>query len=111
AADDEALEVGERARVHQPQVVEPREEPFEADARLGAGETGADAEVLAVTKGDVTGGVRAPGIEAVGVFEDPWVAVGRADHRHRDGPRRNRHAGEARIAQGQAEGALDGTLE
>ena len=51
------------------------------------------------------------GIEAVGVFEDARVAVGGADHRHHHGPRRNVDAGEARVAQGEAEGALDGTLE
>src|SRR5215475_1100838 len=89
AADDEALDVRECAGIHQPQVVEPREEPFEGDARLGAGETGADAEVLAVTKGDIAPGVRTPCVEVVGVLEDEWVAVGRSDHRHRHGPRRD----------------------
>src|SRR6185295_3123775 len=63
AADDEALDVGEGPRVHQPHVVEARQEPFEADAHLGTGETGADTEVLAVTEGDVAPGVRTPCIE------------------------------------------------
>src|SRR5262245_59853029 len=61
AADDEGLDVGERTRVHQPKVAEPREEPLEADARLGAGETGAGTEVLAVTESDVVPGVHALG--------------------------------------------------
>jgi arylsulfatase len=53
AADDEGRRVGERARVHQLQVVEAREQPLEADARLGAREAGAGTEVLAVAEGDV----------------------------------------------------------
>src|SRR5262249_10238870 len=51
AADDEGLDVGECARVHQPKVAEAREKPLEADAHLGASETGAGTEVLAVTEG------------------------------------------------------------
>src|SRR5215475_12297046 len=97
AANDEALDVGECARVHQAHVVQPREEPFEADARLGARETGTDAEMLAVTKGDIAPGVRTPCIEAVGVFEDAGAAFGSTDHRHRDGPCRDDDAGEPRI--------------
>src|SRR5262245_11067114 len=58
AADDEALDVGECVRVHQPHVVEPRQEPLEADAHLRAGEAGADAEMLAMAEGDVASGVR-----------------------------------------------------
>src|SRR5262245_63121343 len=82
AADDEGLDVGECARVHQPKVAEPREEPLEADARLGAGETGAGTEVLAVTEGDVLPGIDALGIEAFGIGEDVRVAGGGAGHRH-----------------------------
>src|SRR5262245_43121278 len=79
AADDEGLDVGECARVHQPKVAEPREEPLEADAHLGAGETGAGTEVLAVTEGDVVAGVHALGIEVFGIGADVRVAVGGAD--------------------------------
>lgn len=49
-AADEARRVGERARVHQLQVVEPCEQPLEADACLGAGGARAGTEVLAVTE-------------------------------------------------------------
>src|SRR5262245_22458471 len=111
AADDEALDVRQGARVHQAHVVEPREEPFEADARFGACEAGPDTEVFAVTEGDVAPGVLTPCIEAVRIFEEVWVAVRGTDHRHRDRPRGNVDAGEFRIAQGQTEGALDRTFE
>ena len=65
AADDERLHVGQRARVHELNVVEPREEPLEADARLGAGQARTGTEVLTVTEGDVAPSVRTPRIEAV----------------------------------------------
>src|SRR5262249_22010386 len=109
--DDEGLDVGECARIHQPKVAEPREEPFEADTCLGAGETSAGTEVLAVTEGDVVPGVRALGIEVFGIGEDLRVAVGGADHRHHDRACRDMDARERRITQCEAEGALDGALE
>src|SRR5262245_53470482 len=111
AADDERFNVGERARVNELKVVEPSQDPLEADARLGAGETRARAEVLAVTEGDIAPGVRTLCIEAVGIFEDARVAVGGADHGHHDRTGRNVDVRQLRIAQGEAEGALDGTLE
>src|SRR5262249_57707327 len=69
-ADDEGLDVGECARIHQPKVAEPREEPLEADTCLGSGETSAGTEMLAVTEGDVVPGVRPLGIEVFGIRED-----------------------------------------
>src|SRR5262249_38119127 len=88
AADDEGLDVGEGARVHQPKVAEPREEPLEADAHLGAGETGAGTEVLAVAEGDVVAGGHAPGIEGFGVGGEVRGSVGGAGppHPHRPSP-------------------------
>ena len=104
--------VGERARVHQLKVVEPREEPLEADARLGAGETGAGTEVLAVTEGDVAPGVRdASASKRSGSSKTRGSRLAAPITAITIGPRRDVDAGEARIAQGQTEGALDGTLE
>src|SRR5262245_53720131 len=111
AADDEGLDVGEGARVHQPKVAEPREEPLEADAHLGAGETGAGTEMLAVTEGDVVAGVHALCIEVFGIGEHVRVGGGGGDHRHHDRACRDMDARERRIAQCEAEGALDGALE
>src|SRR5215468_8628492 len=111
AANDEGFNVRQRARFQQPKVVESRQEPLDADACLGAGQTGAGTEVLAVTEGDVTPGIWSLGVEAVGVFKNTRAAVGGADHGHHDGPRRKLGAGQARIAEGEAEGAFDGTLE
>src|SRR5262245_137217 len=48
SADDEGRRIGEPARVDQLDLIQPREQPLEADPRLGAGETGAGTEVLSV---------------------------------------------------------------
>src|SRR5262245_34672767 len=56
SADDEGLRVGELAGIHQPEVAQPREQPLEADARLGARQAGAGTEVLPVAEGDVAAG-------------------------------------------------------
>src|SRR4030095_8437037 len=64
-ADQEARQVGEGARVDELDVVEPREQPLDADARLGAGEGGAGTEMRPVTERDVAAHVRTLRIEAV----------------------------------------------
>src|SRR5262245_3265138 len=53
-------------------------ELLEGDARLEAGERGAEAEVHAAAEGEVLARVAAQ-VEAVGVREDALVAVRRAD--------------------------------
>jgi hypothetical protein len=45
--------------------------------------------VLAVAEGDVAPGVRALGIEAIGILEHARVAVRGADHRHQHRPGRD----------------------
>src|SRR5262245_46859418 len=111
ATNDEASKVRQAAWVLELQTIQSCEQSLEADARLGAGKTGADTEVLAVTERDVAPCVRTLRVEAVGIFEHQGITVGGADHRHQDGARRDVDAGDLGVLQGHAEGPLDGALE
>ena len=51
----------------------------QARLQLDPRERRADADVDAAAEADVLGGVRAADVEAVGIGEDAWVAVGRAE--------------------------------
>jgi hypothetical protein len=98
-------------RLREPDVIQPVEDPVEADPRFGARQCLTRTRVDAATERHVIAGVRALDVELVGLVEVARVAIDRARHDHQRGPGRNGHAGQLGRPAGQAERRLRRTLQ